>query len=163
MFFCIPETATLHCALHGRVAVATDYYSPLCIAFAGCHCGYSASVIIANNRFHIPSISLDRANPVCLQGFAFITFDTSEALQNALKLNGHEVGGQALSVALAHQEVPDGQTEAFVLNLPPTADSAAVEALLAVCGPVKSLRLPLDRETSQPRVPSPLPCFLHDP
>lgn len=88
-----------------------------------------------------------------VQGFAYITFASAEGLQNALRMDGSEVAGQPLSVALAHQEVPEGQTEAFVLNIPPSADAAALETLFSVCGPIKSLRLPLDKDTSQIRVP----------
>lgn len=90
-----------------------------------------------------------------VQGFAYVTYATLEGLQNALQMDGQELSGQALSVAVAHQEVPEGQTEAFVLNIPPSADAVALEALFAVCGPIKSLRLPLDKESSQLRV-SPL-------
>ena len=93
-----------------------------------------------------------------LQGFAYVTFSSLVGLQRALQLNGTELKGQAISVAVAHQEVPEGQTEAFVLNIPPTADSSGLEALFAVCGPIKSLRLPLDKDTSQLRVG--LPCLV---
>ena len=92
-----------------------------------------------------------------MQGFAYVTFSSQEGLQAALHLDGHEAGGQPLSVSLAHQEVQEGQREAFVLNIPPTADNAALEAFFATaCGPIKSLRVPLDKDTSQLRV-GPLP------
>ena len=87
-----------------------------------------------------------------MQGFAYVTFASYEALQAALQMDGTQVEGRALSVALAHQPVAEGEKEAFILNLPASADSDALQSLLSVSGPIKSLRLPLDKSTNELRV-----------
>jgi cold-inducible RNA-binding protein len=38
------------------------------------------------------------------RGFAFVTMDTSEAAQNALVLDGTEIGGRKISVTIAHNK-----------------------------------------------------------
>lgn len=68
-----------------------------------------------------------------------------------------ELRGQKLAVAGAHRPVGDDDRVAFVLNLAPETTSEAVEALLGTCGTIKSVRIPLDRHTSQPRVCNPPP------
>lgn len=85
-----------------------------------------------------------------------MTFGNYEGLQAALRMEGREVEGRALSVALAHQEVLEGQCEAFVLNIPLSADKEALEKFFTVCGAIKSLRLPLDKDTNQLRVRPPV-------
>lgn len=87
-----------------------------------------------------------------MQGFAYVTFSSHGGLQAALQMNGKEVEGRSLSVALAHQQVSEGQREAFVLNVPPSADKEALEQLFSVCGPIQSVRLPLSKDTNELRV-----------
>ena len=89
------------------------------------------------------------------QGFAYVTFATPEGLQKALALDGTQLQGQPLAVAVAHVEVATGEQTAFILNVAEGVDQAALEGLLAPCGPIKSMRIPLDRETSKPRVRGP--------
>lgn len=81
-----------------------------------------------------------------------MTFATPEGLQKALALDGTQLQGQPLAVAVSHLEVAAGEQTAFVLNVAEGVDQAALEELLTPCGHIKSMRIPLDRETSKPRV-----------
>ena len=81
-----------------------------------------------------------------------MTFSSHEGLQAALWMDGKEVEGRSLSIAVAHQEVAEGQREAFVLNVPPSADKEALEMLFSVCGPIHAVRLPLSKDTNELRV-----------
>ena len=81
-----------------------------------------------------------------------MTFSSHEGLQAALRLDGKEIEGRPLSVAVAHQEVLEGQREAFVLNVAPSANKEALEQLFSMCGPIQAIRLPLGKDTNELRV-----------
>ena len=87
-----------------------------------------------------------------LQGFAYVTFASPEALQKALALHGTELHGHELKIAPASQEVPEIARTAFVLDLPASASEDGLRELFALCGNILSMRLPLDRNSAEPRV-----------
>jgi RNA recognition motif-containing protein len=57
---------------------------------------------------HIEDIFLVRdRNTKRLKGFGFITFDASEAAEAALEMDGQELGGRQIKVAMAKEKEKD--------------------------------------------------------
>ena len=88
------------------------------------------------------------------RGFGYVRFATSEAVEKALLMNGQEIDGRA--VVIERSTIPDKSQQTslpnstlFVANLAEPSEDA-VRAFFEGYG-VKSVRLPTDHNTGQPK------------
>ena len=107
-----------------------------------------------------------------IKGFAFVDFDTHEAALKACELNEHEIKGRYVKVNLSTKDrsaastpkkgkfmggpstprdKPAGCTTVFIGNLPWSITEDSLYAAFEPCGPIKQVRIALDRETQQPK------------
>lgn len=91
------------------------------------------------------------------QGYGFITFKTKEAIDNALKKNGQEVGGRSMKVNYAAKREPNATGAAadtnrlFVKNLPPETTEDSIKEAFATHGVVTAVKFIKDHNTGASR------------
>lgn len=111
-------------------------------------------------------VQMDR-NTGKSRGFAYVTFETEEAAEAALKLNGKEIDGRPVNIdktiekdpntvrekrAKAFGDAPSAPSSVlFVGNLSFDATEDAVWETFSEYGEVKNVRLPTDRESGRPK------------
>lgn len=119
------------------------------------HCGEVVSATVQTDR-----------NTGKSRGFGYVHFSTTEAVEKALEMNGQEIDGRAINVdrstpadpnqvrekrsrAFNDQTSPPSST-LFVANLPFTISEDTLWSYFDGYN-VKTIRLPTDRETGQPK------------
>lgn len=89
------------------------------------------------------------------QGYGFITFDSTEAVTEALKKNGQSVDGRPMKVNSAYKKDPNtGQKQTnrlFVKNIPKTATEEQIRAAFSAHGTVTQVRIKKDYNTGESR------------
>ncbi|TFK64699.1 RNA-binding domain-containing protein [Pluteus cervinus] len=113
-------------------------------------------------------VQMDR-NTGKSRGFGYVHFATTEAVENALKMNGQEIDGRAVNIDRSTPRTPMDRKDAsnkraksfgdetgppsstlFIGNLSFSVDEDAVWNTFTDYG-VKSVRLPTDRDTGRPK------------
>ena len=81
-----------------------------------------------------------------------MVFSSPEALHTALQKDGIELHGHKLAIAPSSQNVPEDARTAFILNLAETVTKESLEQLFEPCGRIINIELPLNQDSSAPKV-----------
>lgn len=92
------------------------------------------------------------------QGYGFITFEDKESVDEALKKNGHEVGGRTMKVNFAEKKTPDSgfgigteTNRLFVKNIPQDTTEENIKEAFASYGKVTQVKFIHDHASGMRR------------